>query len=181
MAATPRTAGTDVKGPIVAKTTQQPPEFADTAPYTVDYVHDCPAPVEAAFEVFKDNRGGTRWLGWFVTAVTPTSDPEHGVGSTRTVTFLYGLGSLEERFVAWEENRLWSFTATSFRPRFFSSFMERVTFEAVDETRCRIHYRAGIDFTALGRPFARPAIAFLNRAIVPTLERMSALAVEQLR
>ena len=49
VAATPRTAGTDVKGPIVGKTTQQPPEFADTAPYTVDYVHDCPAPVEAAF------------------------------------------------------------------------------------------------------------------------------------
>jgi len=100
-----------------------------------------------------------------------------GVGSTREVTFLYGLGKLKERYIGWEDQKLWSFTATSFRPGVFSKFVERVTFEPVDDDSRRVHYRAGVDFTPLGRPFARLAVAWLSRAIGPTLQRMSELAV----
>lgn len=161
----------------MAKTQPQQLEFADSAPYQVDYIRDVPASANAVFDVFKDNRGGVRWLGWFVTSVTPTSTPEHGVGATREVTFLYGLGKLKERFIGWEEPRLWSFTATSFRPGAFSKFLERVTIEPVDDHNCRVHYRAGVDFSWWGRPFAPLAVAWLNRAIKPTLARMSDLAV----
>jgi len=51
------------------------------------------------------------------------------------------------------------------------------TFEPVDDDSRRVHYRAGVDFTPLGRPFARLAVAWLSRAIGPTLQRMSELAV----
>ncbi|ANA99424.1 Uncharacterised protein [Mycolicibacterium phlei] len=151
--------------------------FADEAPYRVDAVIDCPTPVSTVYEVFKDNRGGVRWLGWFVTRVEPTSDPEYGVGATREVTFLWGLGKLKERFIGWEEDRLWSFTAVGFRPKVFTAFVERVHFEAVDENNCRIIYRMGADFAPLYRPFAPLVLRFLNRAIVPTLEGARDIAV----
>jgi hypothetical protein len=147
----------------MAKTQPQELEFADAGPYQVDASHDCPAPASAVFEVLKDNRGGARWLGWFVTSVEPTSDPEHGVGATRAVTFLYGLGRLEERFIAWQEPSLWSFTATSFRPGVFSKFVERVRIEPADDGSCRIVYRAAFDFTPLARPLARIVAGWLNR------------------
>ncbi|MFI8977393.1 SRPBCC family protein [Nocardia asteroides] len=163
----------------MARTEPQHLEFAETAPYTIDYTHPCPASASAAYAVFKDNRGGARWLGWFVTAVEPTSSPEHGLDSTREVTFLYGLGKLSERFIGWDEPRLWSFTATEFRPGVFSKFVERVTFEPVDANSCLVHYRAGFDLSPSGRPFARLIVAWLQRAIVPTLERMSQLAISR--
>jgi len=112
----------------MAKTEPQQIGFADSAPFQVSYTQELPpipTPVDAVFEVFKDNRGGVKWLGWFVTSVEPTSDPEHGVGSTREVTFLYGLGKLKERYIGWEDQKLWPFTATSFRPGVFSKFVER--------------------------------------------------------
>lgn len=46
---------------------------------------------------------------------------------------------------------------------------------------CRVHYRAEVDFTPLGRPSARLAVAWLSRSIGPTLQRMSDLAVARVR
>ena len=63
----------------MAKTEPQQIGFADSAPFQVSYTQELPpipTPVDAVFEVFKDNRGGVKWLGWFVTSVEPTSDPE---------------------------------------------------------------------------------------------------------
>jgi hypothetical protein len=153
--------------------------FADEAPYHVDAVVDCPTSASAIYEVFKDNRGGAQWLGAFVTHVEPTSDPEHGLGSTREVTFLWGLGKLKERFIGWDEPYLWSFTAVGFRPKIFTRFVERVRFEPVDEANCRIMYRLGVDFAPLYRPLAPLVIRALNRAIVPVLEHASDLAVKR--
>ncbi|OHT89083.1 hypothetical protein BKG68_04345 [Mycobacteroides saopaulense] len=151
--------------------------FADEAPYRVDAVVDCPTSAGVVYEVFKDNRGGVQWLGWFVTKVEPTSDPEHGVGATREVTFLWGLGKLKERFIGWEEPHLWSFTSVGFRPKVFTAFVERVRFETVDDNNCRIVYRMGADVARLYRPLAPLLMRFLNRAIVPTLEGARDLAV----
>ena len=155
--------------------------FADEAPYRVDAVVFCPAPAHTVFEVFMDNRGGVKWLGWFVTKVEPTSDPEHGVGATREVTFLWGLGKLKERFIGWEEPHLWSFTSVGFRPKVFTGFVERVRFEPVDDNSCQIVYRMGADFAPLYRPLAPLVIRFLNRAIVPTLEGARDIAIRRSR
>jgi Polyketide cyclase / dehydrase and lipid transport. len=145
----------------------------------VDASIACPAPTSAVFEVLKDNRRGSDWLGNGVTSVEPTSDPEHGVGSTRTVTFLHGLGKLEERFIGWEEPTLWSFTATSFRPGIFSRFVERVRIEPLNDGSCHIVYRLALDFRLLARPLAPIVVGVLSRAIRPTLARMSQAAVER--
>ncbi len=81
--------------------------FAATAPHTVVVEHviaSVPGPIWAALV---DNPGWTTWYPGLKQCES-TSDPAHGVGSTRTVT----VGPLvaEERFVAWEPEQLWAFT-----------------------------------------------------------------------
>lgn len=146
--------------------------FADEAPYKVDASLACPTPASAVFEVLKDNGGGAEWLGSFVTKVEPTSNPEHGIGSTREVTFYWGLGKLRERFIGWDEPNLWSFTAVGWRPKVFTRFVERIRIESVDEANCEIVYRLGVDFAPLYRPLGPVVMGAVNRAIGPTLERM---------
>ncbi|MFJ2782954.1 MULTISPECIES: SRPBCC family protein [unclassified Streptomyces] len=163
----------------MAKTEPQTISFADTAPYQVSASHVCPAPASAVFAVLKDNPTAADWLGWYVTSVKSTSHPEEGVGSTRKVVWLYGLGKLEERFIGWEDSALWSFTTTDFRPGIISKFVERVRLEPLDGDSCRIVYRAAYDLTGPGKLIARPLAAFLDRAIGPTLARMSDAAVRQ--
>ncbi|MEI5098253.1 SRPBCC family protein [Streptomyces sp. PmtG] len=113
----------------MAKTEPQSIAFADTAPYQVNASHIFPAPASAVFSVLKDNPTAADWLGWSVTSAKSTSNPADGVGSTRTVVWLYGLGKLEERFVGWEDAALWSFTTTDFRPGIISKFVERIRLE----------------------------------------------------
>ncbi|MFJ4770825.1 SRPBCC family protein [Streptomyces uncialis] len=163
----------------MAKTQPQTIEFADMAPYQVSASHTCPAPASAVFAVLKDNATAADWLGWYVTSTKSTSNPEEGVGSTRRVVWLYGLGKLQERFIGWEEAALWSFTTTDFRPGIISKFVERVRLEPIDDTSCRIVYRAAFDLTRPGKLLARPLTGFFNRAIGPTLQRMSEAAVAQ--
>lgn len=152
--------------------------FADTGSCQVNASLVCPAPARAVFDVLADNSRGSEWMGNGVTSIESTSDPKHGIGSTRTVTFLYGLGKLEERFVGWEEPTLWSFTAISFRPGIFSSFVERIRIEPLDEGSCRIVYRLAFDFRLFARPLAPVVTWVLSQSIGPTLGRMSLAAVE---
>lgn len=161
----------------MAKTQPQTLDFADSGPYQVNATHICPAPASAVFAVLKDNATGADWLGWYVTSTKSTSNPEAGIGSTRRVQWLFGIGQLQERFIGWEEDALWSFTTTDFRPGIISKFVERVTLEPIDETSCRIVYRNAYDLTGVGKLFARPLTMFLDRAIGPTLGRMSDAAV----
>ncbi|MBB5102590.1 hypothetical protein [Streptomyces spectabilis] len=60
-----------------------------------------------------------------------------------------------------------------------AELVERVRLEPVDETSCRIVYRAAFDLTRPGKLLARPLRGFLDRAIGPTLQRMSDAAVER--
>ncbi|GAB2570563.1 hypothetical protein GCM10027167_90310 [Nocardia heshunensis] len=161
----------------MAKTEPVTLEFAESAPYQVNCTVEVATSAANVFDVLKDNRGGEKWLGWIVTKVVPTSDPEHGVGATRKVVWLYGLGGLTETFIGWEEPTLWSFTANTVRPGVFSRFMERVTVEPVSATSCRVHYRAGIDFSWWARPFSGFVTGYLGKAIRPALEDMGAIAV----
>jgi hypothetical protein len=115
-------------------------------------------------------------MGWYITSVRSTSEPEGGVGSTRDVNWLGGIAKLEERFVAWEEDALWSFTTTAFRPGILARFVERIRLEPIDG-RCRIVYNAGFEMSGIGRPLGQLLAAFVNHQIGPTLERLGAVAV----
>jgi hypothetical protein len=162
----------------VGKLQPQELSFADTAPFRADASTLCPAPASAAFGVLKDHRRWPEWIGAGVTSVEPTSDPDYGVGSTRTVTFFH-FAEVEERFVGWDEPTLFAFTGTSFRPKIFAKLVERFQIEPVDDLHCRITYRMGADFPPLLRPFAGIVIRFFARAAQPTLERVSQEAVKR--
>ena len=85
-----------------------------------------------------------RWVAWFpqLTDCHATSDPPTGVGSTRDVS-LKGGGTVSERFIAWDEPEVWAFTATS-GPPVFTSIVERVTIEPVDDGRTSVTYRMAL-------------------------------------
>lgn len=129
------------------------------------------------FAVLADNPGAAGWLGWYVTSVKTTSSVAHGVGSTRAVNWLFGLGRLEERFIGWEEPILWSFTLTAVRPAVFNTFVERIRIEPIDDAGCRIHYAMGTELVGPAKLLARPLAGWVNREIGPTLQRMSDAAV----
>ncbi|MFJ6661085.1 SRPBCC family protein [Streptomyces sp. NPDC091377] len=163
----------------MGKLEPQPLSYVDAAPFTVTASYLSPTPAATAFEVLKDNPGGVNWMGSFVTKVRSTSDPEHGVGATREVTFLWGLGKLKERFVGWEEPSLWSFTAVGFRPKVFSRFVERVRIEPVDDASSRIHYSMGSELSPLFKPLAPLIRRWFDGAALTTLRGLSEQAVKR--
>jgi ribosome-associated toxin RatA of RatAB toxin-antitoxin module len=153
-------------------------EFADAAPFKADATTVCPVSAGAVFDVMRDHRRWPEWVGAGVTSVVPTSDPDYGIGSTRTVTF-WRFAQVQERFIGWEEPTLWAFTGTSFRPRIFSKLVERFQIEPIDDQSCRIVYRMAADFPLLLRPFGGIVIGFMAWAAKPSLERMSQEAVRR--
>jgi hypothetical protein len=163
---------------VVGKSHPQGLDYPDTAPYRVTASHECAAPASAVFDVLRDNPAGVRWMGWYITSVRSTSDPEGGVGSTRDVHWLGGIGKLEERFIGWEEDTLWSFTTTAFRPGILAKFVERIRLESIDDDNCRIVYDAGFEMSRIGRPVGRLLTAFVNSQLRPTLRRLGDTAIE---
>ena len=98
-------------------------DFAATAPRSVvveQPIASEPGPIWAALV---DNPGWTEWYPKMTSSVS-TSDPAHGVGSTRTVE-VAGLRA-DERFVAWEPERLWAFTIVKTNLPLAKSFLEQV-------------------------------------------------------
>lgn len=109
--------------------------FANAAPrrVTVDQVVN--APVAKVWDVVTNNPG---WVNWFPTMSSSenTSDPTHGIGSTRTVK-VGGLRA-EERFVGWEPERLWAFTIEKTNLPMAKRFLEQLEFTPDgDQTKVR--------------------------------------------
>ena len=86
-----------------------------------------------------------RWAAWFpqIARCHATSEPSTGLGSTRDVRLKGGGGTIGERFIAWDEPRVWAFTATS-GPPVFTSIVERVTIERVGDDRASVTYRMAL-------------------------------------
>ncbi len=91
---------------------------------------------------------------------------EEGVGSTRTVG-LRGGATVAERFIAWDEPRLWAFTATEIRPRLFTALVERVVLECLGDGRTEIAYTMAFD----PHPAVRPLASLLRRGLSRSLAR----------
>ena len=125
-------------------------DFAATAPRSVvveQPIASEPGPIWAALV---DNPGWTEWYPKMTSSVS-TSDPAHGVGSTRTVE-VAGLRA-DERFVAWEPERLWAFTIVKTNLPLAKSFLEQVELLPGDGVT-NVRYTGSFKPLLLTRPIA---------------------------
>ena len=124
--------------------------FVSTAPRTVTVDQLVAAPVARVWAVVIDNPG---WINWFptMTSSEDTSDPIHGVGSTRTVK-VGGLRA-EERFVAWEPEQLWAFTIEKTNLPMAKRFLEQLEFTP-DGDQTKVRYTGAYEPHLLTRPIA---------------------------
>lgn len=136
------------------------PTFATTAPRIVTVDHVVDAPASAVWEVVTDNPG---WVEWFPTMTSSenTSDPTSGVGSTRTVK-VGGLRA-DERFVAWEPEKLWAFTITKTNLPMAKRFLEQLEFTP-DGDKTRVRYTGAYE----PHPLVRPIGGFIDKQLRST-------------
>ena len=135
-------------------------DFADAAPVRIDGSATLDATPAEVWAVLLDYEAWPRWFRGLHTC-RATSEPATGVGSTRTVTLAKGRSVVEERFIAWEDERLWAFTATSMSPAMFRSLVERVTIDPVDESSTTVTYRMALD----PKPVLRPMVPLLKAGV----------------
>lgn len=148
-------------------------EFAESAPVVAEGSAVAPGSPEEVWSVLVDT---PRWSAWFpgVSSSRATSDPSTGIGATREVV-LRGGGRVQERFIAWDEGRLWAFTAVEITPRTFRRLVERATLTEEGPGRTRVDYRMAFE----PAPGLRPAVPVLRRLIGRSLTKgMRGLADE---
>ncbi len=128
--------------------------FADTAPWTFDFEGTISASPARVWATWTDNPS---WAVWFkgCKSCTTTSPSAAGVGATRSIK-VNGL-TADERFIAWEPERLWAFTVVAIKPAFATSMVERVTFSDLGDDRTRIDYRIAV----APRTWAKPLRALV--------------------
>lgn len=125
-------------------------DFADTAPRTIVVDQVVAAPAAPIWAAIVDNSSWTVWYPTMRTCVS-TSDPDHGVGSTRRVV----VGSLraEEKFVAWDPERTWAFTILETNLPLAKRFLERLDLIPGDGVTA-VRYTGAFEPTAFTRPIA---------------------------
>ncbi len=138
----------------------RPIEFAESAPVRIDGSATLDATPAEVWEVLLDYEAWPRWFRG-LHSCRATSEPATGVGSTRRVTLAKGRSVVDERFIAWEDERLWAFTATSMSPGAFRSLVERVTIEPVAAGRTTVTYRMALD----PAPALRPVVPLLRAGV----------------
>jgi uncharacterized protein YndB with AHSA1/START domain len=158
----------------MARLVPQELAFADSAPWMFDIVGTFEVPVDRVWATFTDNPS---WAKWFAgcSSCTSTSSPADGVGSTRTIR-VRGL-KIDERFVAWEPNRLWAFTVISMRPAFASGMIERATFTDLGGIRTRIDYRVAIAPRRWAVPLRKLIAKQLSAAFESSFAKLNALVL----
>jgi uncharacterized protein YndB with AHSA1/START domain len=111
-------------------------EFFEEAPARFVAEVDVAATPEEIFEAFEDAEFWTQWA-LPITHVEWTSPPPFGVGTTRTVTMIGGVG--KEVFIAWERGRRMAFRFTETSMPNTAAFAEdyQVTDLGTGRTRVR--------------------------------------------
>ena len=107
-----------------------------------------PAPPERVFDVLADHDAWTRWFVDFRKA-SVTGDTREGLGTRRRVWV--GPMVLDERFIAWERGRRFSFTMLESNLPILSAMVEDWRLASV-EGGTRVDYAVGFDLPGWVRP-----------------------------
>ncbi|HSH01780.1 MAG TPA: SRPBCC family protein [Anaerolineae bacterium] len=120
--------------------------FAESAPITIKVEQALGASADKVFAILADT---AQWPLWFpnMEEATYTSSSPYGAGSTRMVKV--GLMGIDERIVAWEEGRRYSFRFEAVSLPIFRAFCEDYQLELIDEQRCRLQIQAGYEVNGL--------------------------------
>lgn len=137
--------------------------YLDAAAHRLDFSRVVPAPPERVFAVLEDLDSWAKWFVDFKRAEKTSAGPL-GVGATRRVWV--GPLSLEERFVAWEPGRRFSFTMLDMNLPLLASMLEDWQLTPV-EGGTKVDYRVRFDVAALLKPFSR----LLLRKFGPMFEK----------
>jgi hypothetical protein len=123
--------------------------FLQTAVWQIDVAFTMQASPDRVWATFTDNEG---WAKWFKNckSCTSTSTPAGGVGSTRTIN-VNGL-RVDERFIGWEVERLWAFTALRLSRGFAECLVECIRMEPGDNGATTLNYRMAANPTWWAKP-----------------------------
>ena len=152
-------------------TLQNPPlEFLQTAKYTAQAEGIVPGSVNDVFNVLAD---APQWPTWFsgMTEANWTSNPPHGVGSTRVVA----IGPLRawERFIAWEPGIRMAFVITETNLPGVTAMVEDLQLQMEGEEKTRIRYRIALQFACLLQPFGGIVQMQINRILRQSLTSLT--------
>ncbi|MGB3055606.1 MAG: SRPBCC family protein [Acidimicrobiales bacterium] len=152
--------------------------FVDSAPVRIEAAVTVIATRAQVWAVLADHRGWPNWFGPSLTSCEPTSETEQGVGSTRRVT-LRGGTTVDERFIAWDEPEVWSFTGTAMKPALFRELVERVVLAPIGDDRTRVTYTMALTPAPALRPFVPLLKAGVSRSLRGALEELGRTAASQ--
>lgn len=145
--------------------------FIESAPVRIEAAVTVAATRDQVWTVLADNRGWTRWFGPSLESCEPTSEVEHGVGSTRRVKLKGGV-TVDERFIVWDEPELWAFTGAAMKPGAFRELVERVTLAPIGDDRTRITYTMALTPAGWLRPLTPLLRAAVSKSLHQALESL---------
>jgi len=137
----------------------------DTAPMRFTNAVELDARPDEVFAILED---GESWPRWFagMRKVAWTSNKPYGVGTTRTVWLT--LGSVDEHFFRWEQDRRFSFYLTAHSMPLVHALAEDYLLEELAPGRTRFTYSVAIEPRlplSMAGPVARtPIDSFLRNA-----------------
>lgn len=138
-------------------------DWLDDAPLLLTATRRIDAAPEAVWARIADHPTWTEWFAG-LKKVVPGS-PSTGVGGGRTVTLAGGL-TIEEEFLAWDENRRFAFVVTHMKPKILRTLVEDVTLEPTGDGATTVTYRQGWD--PIG---GKPVQALLRKSTQPQLDK----------
>ncbi len=145
------------------QTTRKGLDWLDDAPLLLSASRRIDATPDAVWARVADH---STWPDWWagLKHVEPGAQPT-GVGGTRTVKLAGGL-TIQEEFLAWEEDRRFAFVVTHMKPKIIRTLVEDLTLEPVDGGATKVTYTQGWD--PIG---GKPVQAILRKTTQPQIEK----------
>ena len=150
-------------------------DFCEQSPHRI--VNEAVLAVEPAraFALIASDRELGAWLHDFV-ACRWTSDPPHGVGSTREVT-LKAL-RVREKFIAWEPGERLTFTFTASTLPVMQRAVEDLQLTQVGPAKTRLRWTVHYELRPWVRPFHVLPRAIFQRLFARSAENLVRYATE---
>jgi hypothetical protein len=91
------------------------------------------------------------WCRIIGKGISWTSNPPHGVGTTRTVSALKGANKFREHFFIWEEGKRMSFYVLEASAPMVKRFAEDYVVEPTSDTSCSFTWTIAYEPSAIGK------------------------------